>query len=147
MEDSNSRFGAAIRGGLERFCYESRLCGQSAADRTAQPIHEMKVTAEESRLVECWRFAQGDAARQGVDVHTFLMGLGYDKDGELVESLAISPRTRKWLTQRGRHAPQKWKARFRRLDIVDGSIETFPKLFAGLFASYISRDNNILESI
>lgn len=44
MEDSNSRFGAAIRRGLERFWYESHLCGESAAYRTAQPIHEMKAT-------------------------------------------------------------------------------------------------------
>lgn len=94
MEDSNSRFGEAIRRGLERFCYESRLCGESAADRPAPPIHEMRASAEESRLVECWRVAQREAARQGVDVHTFLLGLGCDADGELVESLAIPPKTR-----------------------------------------------------
>lgn len=95
MEDSNSRFGAAIRRGLERFCYESRLCGEDASNRPAQPVHEMKVSAEESRLVECWRVAQGEAARKGVDVHIFLLGLGCDADGELVESLAVPPKTRK----------------------------------------------------
>jgi len=94
MEDSNSRFGAAIRRGLERFCYESRLCGETAADRPTQPIHEMKVGVEEARLVECWRVAQEEAARQGVDVHTFLLGLGCDADGELVESLAMPPTKR-----------------------------------------------------
>jgi len=95
MEDLNSRFGAAIRRGLERFCYESRLCGESTSDWLARPIHEMKASAEESRLVECWQVAQKEAARQGVDVHTFLLGLGCDADGELVESLAMLPKTRK----------------------------------------------------
>lgn len=95
MEDSNSRFGAAIRRGLERFCYEGRLCGESAADRPTQPIHEMKVSVEEARLVECWRAAQGEAARQGVDVHTFLLGLGCDADGELIEFLAMPQKSRK----------------------------------------------------
>ena len=95
MEDSNSRFGAAIRRGLERFCFESRLCGESASARTTQPVHEMKASVEESRLVECWRAAQGEAARQGVDVHTFLLGLGCDADGELIESLAMSPESKK----------------------------------------------------
>lgn len=95
MEDSNSRFGAAIRRGLERFCYESRLCGKGTVDRSAQPIHEMKASADETRLVECWRVAQLEAARQGVDVHTFLLGLGCDADGELVEFLATAPRMRK----------------------------------------------------
>lgn len=95
MEDSNSRFGAAIRRGLERFCYESGLCGETAADRPIQPIHEMKVSVEEARLVECWRVAQGEAACRGVDVHTFLLGLDCDADGELVESLAMPPTKRK----------------------------------------------------
>lgn len=88
MEDSNSRFGAAIRRGLERFCYESRLCGESAADRPVNPIHEMAANAEDARLEECWRTAQREADRQGVDVHTFLLGLGCESDGELIESLA-----------------------------------------------------------
>ena len=95
MEDSNSRYGAAIRRGLERFCYESRLCGESAADRPTKPIHEMKASAEDARLVECWRVAQGEAARQGVDIHTFLLGLGCEADGELVEWLALSQEMRK----------------------------------------------------
>lgn len=95
MEDSNSRFGAAVRRGLERFCYESQLCGQGNADRPTQQIHEMKASAEDSRLVECWRVAQGEAALQGVDVHTFLLGLGCDADGELVEYLSMLPETRK----------------------------------------------------
>lgn len=99
MDDSNSRFGAAIRRGLERFCYESHLCGQGTADRPTQPAHEMKASAEELRLVECWRVAQREAARQGVDVHTFLLGLGCEADGELVEYLSIPLEKRKQPTR------------------------------------------------
>ncbi|MNY49185.1 hypothetical protein D3C86_1845800 [compost metagenome] len=88
MEDWNSRYGAAIGRGLDRFCYESRLCGEVEFDGLSKPVHEMKASAEDARLVRCWLVAQQEAARQGVDVHTLLLGLGCDSDGELVESLA-----------------------------------------------------------
>lgn len=94
MDDWNSRFGAAIRRGLERFCCESRLCGEVVSGEPAKPLRELKASEEDARLVECWRTAQLQAASQGVDVHTFLLDLGGGSDGELIESLSSRPRPR-----------------------------------------------------
>lgn len=75
------------------------------------------------------------------------MGLGYDKDGELVEYLAIPPRRGSGRLNVVGTLLRGGKLGSVASTIVDGSIETFQKLFAGLFASYISRNNNIREAI
>lgn len=72
-------------------------------DRPTQPIHGMKASAEEARLLECSRAAKVEARRRSVEVRTFLLGHGCDADGEPGESLATQ-KSRKKPTRRGQHA-------------------------------------------